>query len=186
MNAVTHRKRAEDLGNLKKVSRVETCLGRRRLTFACSRRPWAGVAWDSGGVDEKARIQRLCLSLLMWKKPLNSKVIKSFVHEQRSRKCFFVFRDSYVLCYIYMNIICPFRISVSWVWYIMNTNELFRFFFLYCCVPQFWMILTSKHVNINIFWLNAASWNLFTNWFLVHSAFSFHGIENNFNHAVFF
>ena len=24
-----------------------------------------------------------------------------------------MFRDSYVLCYIYMNIICPFRISVS-------------------------------------------------------------------------
>ena len=42
--------------------------------------------------------------------PLNSKVIKSFVPEQRSRKCFFVFRDSYILCYIYMNIICPFRI----------------------------------------------------------------------------
>ena len=29
--------------------------------------------------------------------PLNSKVIKSFVPELRSRKCFFVFRDSYVI-----------------------------------------------------------------------------------------
>ena len=31
------------------------------------------------------------------KEPLNSKVIKSFVPEQRSRQVFFVFRDSYVL-----------------------------------------------------------------------------------------
>ena len=31
---------------------------------------------------------------------LNSKVIKSFVPELRSRDVFFVFRDSYVLCYI--------------------------------------------------------------------------------------
>ena len=30
-------------------------------------------------------------------KPLNSKVIKSFVPEQRSRYVFFEFRDSYVL-----------------------------------------------------------------------------------------
>ena len=30
--------------------------------------------------------------------PLNSKVIKSFVSELRSRYVFFVFRDSYVLC----------------------------------------------------------------------------------------
>ena len=30
-------------------------------------------------------------------KPLNSKAIKSFVPELRSRKCFFVFRDSYVI-----------------------------------------------------------------------------------------
>ena len=35
-------------GILKKVSGVESCLGRRRLTFACSRRPWAGVARDGG------------------------------------------------------------------------------------------------------------------------------------------
>ena len=61
-------------------------------------------------------------------KPLNSKVIKSFVPELRSRKCF-VFRDSYVLC-IYvtniMNVLCTgmnmsiSRISVSWVCNISN------------------------------------------------------------------
>ena len=40
VNEVTHRKRVEDLGILKKsVSGVESCLGRRRLAFASSRRP---------------------------------------------------------------------------------------------------------------------------------------------------
>ena len=49
-NDVTHRKRTEDFENLKikSVSWVETCLGRRRLTFVCSQRPWAGVARDGG------------------------------------------------------------------------------------------------------------------------------------------
>ena len=37
------------LGDFEKVSGVVTCLERRRLTFGCSRRPWAGVARDGGG-----------------------------------------------------------------------------------------------------------------------------------------
>ena len=44
--------------------------------------------------------------------PLNSKVIKSFVPEQRSRKCFSCFEIPmyiYIYIYIYMNIICPFH-----------------------------------------------------------------------------
>ena len=45
--------------------------------------------------------------------PLNSKVIKSFVPELRSRKCFSCFEIPMFYVYIYMNIICPFRISVS-------------------------------------------------------------------------
>ena len=45
--------------------------------------------------------------------PLNSKVIKGFVPELRSRYVFFEFRDSYVLCIYVMNILCTFRISVS-------------------------------------------------------------------------
>ena len=43
-------------------------------------------------------------------KPLNSKVIKIFVPELRSRKFFFVFRDSYVLCIYVMNILRTFHI----------------------------------------------------------------------------
>ena len=55
------------LGDLKKsVSSVESCLGRRRLAFTCSRRPWTGVERDGDGVaDEKAKIERMCISLLM-------------------------------------------------------------------------------------------------------------------------
>ena len=48
------------------------------------------------------------------KEPLNSKVIKSFVPELRSRKCFFVFQDSYVLCiYIYELSMYVSRIAIS-------------------------------------------------------------------------
>ena len=87
----------------------ETHLGGRRLVFACSRRPLWRVSHVLGwGADEKACIERFCLSPYV-EEPLNSKVIKkSFVAELRSRYVFFEFRDPYVLRYIYMNIICPF------------------------------------------------------------------------------
>ena len=79
----------------KSVSLDETCLGGRRLVFACSRRPLWRVppCW---GADEKARIERLCLCPYV-EEPLKSKVIKRFVPELRSRYVFFEFRDSYVL-----------------------------------------------------------------------------------------
>ena len=54
------------------------------------------VGLGGGGADEKARIERLCLSLYV-EKLLNSKAIKSFLPEQRSRYVFFEFRDFYVL-----------------------------------------------------------------------------------------
>ena len=49
-----------------------------------------------GGADEKARIERMCISL-PYVETFNSKVIKGFVPERRSRYVFFEFRDSYVL-----------------------------------------------------------------------------------------
>ena len=56
-------------------------------------------------------IEGLCVSLSPYvEKPFNSKVIKSFVPELRSRVFFFVFRDSYVLCIYVMNILCTFHI----------------------------------------------------------------------------
>ena len=76
---------------------------------------WGGCC-TRWGTDEKARIERICNSLsLHVEEPLNSKVIKSFVPELRSRKCFSCFEIPmfYIYIYIYINIICPFRISVS-------------------------------------------------------------------------
>ena len=69
-----------------------------------------GAARDGGwGADEKARIERMCISLPYVEEPLNSKVIKSFVPELRSRKCFCVsgFLCS-MLCIYVMNILCTF------------------------------------------------------------------------------
>ena len=66
----------------------------------------AGATRVGGGqADEKARIERLCLSPYV-EEPLNSKVIKRFVPEQRSRYVFFEFRDS---CSIFMDIRCTFH-----------------------------------------------------------------------------
>ena len=90
-------------GILKKsVSRVESCLGRRRLTFACSRGPWAGVARDCGvGGRWKSQNRKNVYLSPYIEEPLNSKVIKCFVSELRSRKCF---RVSRFLCSMYISI----------------------------------------------------------------------------------
>ena len=105
-NDFTHWKRVEDLGRFWKSQWVETrhrtswdetCLGRRRLAFAWSRRLlWREphVLRDGGGADENDRIERLCLSPYV-EELLNSKVIKRFVPEQRSHYVFLEFRDPF-------------------------------------------------------------------------------------------
>ena len=63
--------------------------------------------------DDKARIEIMYIFLLESEEHLNSKVIRGFVPELRSRYVFFEFRDSYVLCDIciyVMNIPCTFLI----------------------------------------------------------------------------
>ena len=55
----------------------------------------AGATRFGGGADEKARIERLCLSPYV--ETFNSKVIKRFIPELKSRYVFFEFRNSYVL-----------------------------------------------------------------------------------------
>ena len=86
-NDIMHRKRAEDFGNLKKVSRVENwtlnetvdfrllaeALGRCRMRWGCR--------WKS----QNRKIVPLSPYV---EKPLNLKVIKSFIPELRSHKCF--------------------------------------------------------------------------------------------------
>ena len=63
------------------------------------------------GANGKVIIERLCITL-PYVETFNSKVIKGFVRELRSRYVFFVFRDSYVLCIYVMNSLCTFHISV--------------------------------------------------------------------------
>ena len=60
--------------------------------------------------------------------PLNSKVIKSFVPEQRSRKCFSCFEIPmfsviYIYIYIYGHYMDVSHIAISWLCY---TKTLFR------------------------------------------------------------
>ena len=88
----------------KSVSGVESPLGRRQLVFACSRRPWAGVARDGGGEEKAGNRKNVYLSPYV-EKLLNLKVIKSFVPQLRSRKCFSSFEISmFYVIYIYIYI----------------------------------------------------------------------------------
>ena len=82
---VTHRKREL---RFEKSQLVEIETWERPDEFVrYGRRTWRGA-------DGKVSIKRLCLSPYV-EKPFNSKVIKSFVSELRSRKCF---RASGFLC----------------------------------------------------------------------------------------
>ena len=100
------------LRDLKKsVSWVESCLERRQLSFVCSRRPcdgchtcWVGGRWKS--LNRK----NVYLSPYI-EEPLNSKVIKSFVSELRSRKCFSCFEIP--MFYLYM----------LWTFYVRFTHS---------------------------------------------------------------
>ena len=86
------------LGDFEIVSWDETCLRRRRLTFTCSRRPlWRVPHMLGAGGRWKSQYRKIVPLSPYVEEPLNSKVIKSFVPEQRSCQVFFVFQDSYVL-----------------------------------------------------------------------------------------
>ena len=98
VNDVMHWKRARRILGILKKPELSLGVRRRRETFASSQWPCGGChTW--GGADGKASIERLCLSSYV-EKPFNSKVIKSFVPEQRSRKCFSCF--GIPMFYVYM------------------------------------------------------------------------------------
>ena len=76
----------------------------RRVDFRGSQRPDEFALYGrrtrwGWGADEEARIERMCISPYV-EEPLNSKVIKSFVPELRSRKCFSCFKIP--MFYVYM------------------------------------------------------------------------------------
>ena len=71
---------------------VEILPPKKMVTFGAHRGFAAGAARGGGGdADGKVSIERLCISHPYVEKPFNSKVIKSFVPELRSRKCFLCF-----------------------------------------------------------------------------------------------
>ena len=74
---------------------------------------WQVSHVTGGGADGKVSIERLCSSLPHVEKTFNSKVIKSFVPELRSRQVFFVFRDSYVIYMCVMDIMNVLRTGMN-------------------------------------------------------------------------
>ena len=99
---------AEDLGDLRKVSELSSRRGRRRLTFGARRGLAAGAArgggGDGGGCRWKSQHRKIVYHSSYVEKPFNSKVIKSFLPELRSRTCFFFcLCVSGFLCYLYMS-----------------------------------------------------------------------------------
>ena len=115
-NEVTHQKHAEGLGNLKKVSRVETRHRTRRVDFRLLAEALGRcrTRWEA---DEKAGIERLCLSVSLCRKTFKLKGNKSFVPELRSRMFFSCFEIPmlYVI-YIYEHYMSILHIHI-WVWY---------------------------------------------------------------------
>ena len=92
----------EDFGDFEKSQLVEFWRPGRTVGFQGLPKPGQ---WPCGrcrtyfGADGKASIERLCLSPYV-EKPFNSKVIKSFVPELRSCKCFSCF--GIPMFYVYM------------------------------------------------------------------------------------
>ena len=80
------------------------------MTFACSRRPCDGCARVSGGRWKSQNRKNVYLSPYV-EEPLNSKVIKSFVPEVRSRKCFSYFGIPMFYVFMLLNILCMFYTS---------------------------------------------------------------------------
>ena len=80
----------------------------------------AGAARE-GSADGKAIIERLCISLPYVEEHLNSKVIKSFVPELRSRKCFSCFKIPMFYVYMLWTLYVRFTHFCIWLWYRLHT-----------------------------------------------------------------
>ena len=116
-----HRKRACGIwGISKKVSWFESCIGRRRLTFAYSPKPgqWPceGATGVGRGADGKVRIERMCISL-PYVETFNLKLKKRFrTWTKKSLRVFCVsgFLCSMYICYEHSMYVSHIRI---WLWY---------------------------------------------------------------------
>ena len=75
-----------------------------------------GDARDGGGADEKDSIKRLCLSPYV--EIFNSKIVKGFVPEQRSRYVFSNFEIPMFCVYMLPTFDVHFAHGRIWLWYI--------------------------------------------------------------------
>ena len=90
VNDITHGKHGLRIIEIwKKVSELSFSVRRRRLTFGARRGLVASAACGSEDIWKSQHRKIVYLSPYV-EKPFNSKVIKSFVPELRSRKCFCV------------------------------------------------------------------------------------------------
>ena len=130
-NDVTHRKCVEDFARFWKSHLVE-------LRPASGEDGWLSLARGDlcggchtcGGCRWKSQDRKIVPLSSYVEKPLNSKVIKSFVPELRSRYVFFEFRDSYVLVIYVMNTLRTFRMVSLWfpgrnTWCCVTLNYLY-------------------------------------------------------------
>ena len=103
-------------GGFWKSQLVESCLGRRRLTFACL--PWQVSHKMGGGCRWKSQNRKNVYLSPYVEEPLNSKAIKSFVPELRSCKCFSCFEIP-IFYVIYMYISHRYAMFISHMAFIM-------------------------------------------------------------------
>ena len=99
---VMHRKRAEDFWNLKKVRRVEMRPASGEdgwLLLACG--CLGLLSHEMGGGRWKSQHRKIVPLSPYVEEPLNSKVIKSFIPELKSHKCFLYFEIPMFYVYIY-------------------------------------------------------------------------------------
>ena len=100
-NDLTHRKGAEDFGRFWKSHLVEMRpASREDGWFSLARGDLCGGCHMCCGGWWKSQNRKIVPLSPYVEEPLNSKVIKSFIPEQRSRQVFFVYRDSHLVCYI--------------------------------------------------------------------------------------
>ena len=147
------------LGILKKsVSWVESCLGRRQLAFAYSPKPGQWPLWwvsHDMGVGSRSKSQnRKNMYLSHVEEPLNSKVIKSFVPELRSRKCFCLsgFLCSMYICYEHLMYVSHIAISgygtPGVVANMQDCNTIVSIFEFLSCIPFTFRLISLRKVLI--------------------------------------
>ena len=131
------------LGILKKsVSCVETRHRTRRVDFRGSQRPDEFACYGCctrWGADGKARIERMCISH-SYVKTFNSKVIKGFVPELRSHKCFLCFEIP--MFYVYM--LWTFYVRFTYLYHGYGTKRIFSRFHY----NQFFNCTFFEYINI--------------------------------------